>query len=436
MTIRINGCTVIDDQRDLCVNSLALDSDSALQVSLGTTAQRPTGASGSLRFNTDLDRFESFDGAVWREIQWFEACNFQLWAWGSNGCGRLGDGTLTDRCSPVQEFGSATDWAQVSAGSCHTAAVKTSGTLWAWGNNGSGRLGDGTVTQRCSPVQEFGSSSDWTHVSAGQSHTAAVKTSGQLWAWGLNTSGQLGDGTVTSRCSPVQEFCSAGDWAQVSAGVGHTAAVKTSGQLWAWGSNAQGRLGDGTVTSRCSPVQEFCSAGDWAQVSAGNSNTAATKTSGTLWAWGLNTSGQLGDGTVTNRCSPVQEIGSSTDWTQVSTSNAFTAAVKTSGQLWAWGINSQGRLGDGTLTNRCSPVQEISSSADWAQVSAGSDHTAAVKTSGTLWAWGRNGQGRLGDGTLTDRCSPTQEFCSATDWAQVSAGLSHTAAIRGTILPS
>jgi alpha-tubulin suppressor-like RCC1 family protein len=138
---------------------------------------------------------------------------------------------------------------QVSAGGIHTSATKASGTLWTWGFNNSGQLGDGTSTDRCSPVQEVSSATDWAQVSAGFFHTAAVKTAGTLWTWGGNDFGQLGDGTVVARCSPVQEVSSATDWAQVSAGDNHTAATKTSGQLWAWGSNGRVNLGDGTCHS-------------------------------------------------------------------------------------------------------------------------------------------------------------------------------------------
>jgi alpha-tubulin suppressor-like RCC1 family protein len=431
MPISVQNCVVVNDGRCATVQDIVVTGSGAVSLPAGATAVRPTPAAGQLRFNSDSSRFEGFDGDNWREVGWFPRAENQLWAWGFNTCGRLGDGTDTSRCSPVQEFCSATDWAQVSASNYQTAVVKTGGTLWAWGGNFCGLLGDGTITDRCSPVQEFGSSTDWSQVSAGAAQTAAIKTSGTLWAWGRNVCGQLGDGTLTTRCSPVQEFCSASDWAQVSAnGCAHIAAVKTSGTLWAWGVNPSGQLGDGTTTTRCSPVQEFGSAGDWTQVSAGNAHTTAVKSGGTLWAWGLNTCGRLGDGTLTTRCSPVQEICSAVDWSQVSAGFAHTAAVKTSGTLWAWGsAGLSGRLGDGTLTTRCSPVQEFCSSSDWASVSVGTFHTAATKTSGTLWAWGFNGSGRLGDGTTTDRCSPVQEFSSSTDWAQVSTGC-HTAALK------
>ena len=405
------------------------------RYSVANLAALPPAAdnTGRFIFVEDIGSYRYSDGTQWTNDYDTTAnvTNGQLWAWGSNGGGRLGDGTATDRCSPVREISSSTDWCDMSAGNDHTAAIKTSGQIWAWGSNGQGRLGDGTTTTRCSPVREISSATDWCGVSAGTVHTAAIKTSGQIWVWGFNGSGRLGDGTVSTRCSPVREISSSTDWCSVSAGRSHTAAIKTSGQIWTWGCNG-GQLGDGTTTNRCSPVREFCSASDWCSVSAGGSHTTAIKTPGQLWSWGCNGCGRLGDGTTTTRCSPVREFCSATDWCCVSAGSYHTAAVKTSGQIWVWGNNVYGRLGDGTATSRCSPVREFSSSTDWCCVSAGSYHTAAVKTSGQIWVWGRNAFGRLGDGTATDRCSPVREICSATDWCDVSAGSYHTAAVKVT----
>ena len=304
---------------------------------------------------------------------------YNMFSWGSNFCGVLGDGTTVSRCSPVREISSSIDWCQVSTGEISSFAIKTSGQLWGWGQNACGEIGDGTTTNRCSPVREISSSIDWCQVSGGVFHTAAVKTSGQIWSWGSGGDGQLGNGTVfTNRCSPVREFCSATDWCQVSVGFLHTAAVKTSGELWTWGQNSCGRLGDGTITSRSSPVRERCSATDWCQVSVGDRHTAAVKTSGQIWSWGFNLCTELGDGTTVDKCSPVREFCSATDWCQVSAGCAHTAAIKTSGQIWAWGCHGNGRLGDGTTLVRCSPVREISSATDWCQVSAACS-TFAIK---------------------------------------------------------
>jgi alpha-tubulin suppressor-like RCC1 family protein len=355
-----------------------------------------------------------------------------IFSWGRNSNSELGNGTTNNSLYPVREFCSAINWCQVSAGNIRTHAINTSGQLWGWGYGGQGRLGDGRGSgSRCSPVLERCSATDWCQVKAGDEHAAAVKTTGQLWAWGTNACGALGDGTTVTRCSPVRERCSDTSWCQVSAGDLHTAAVKTSGQLWTWGYNGAGRLGNGTTVTSCSPIREFCSETDWCQVSAGCLNTAAIKTTGQLWSWGNNGSGALGDGTATARCSPVREFCSATDWRQVDAgyNAASVLAIKTSGELWVWGSNDCGQLGDGTFNNRCSPVREFCSATDWCQVSAGFRRSGAVKTSGQLWSWGDNRYGQLGDGTFTLRTSPVREITSGTDWCQVGAAFRQTAAI-------
>ena len=225
-----------------------------------------------------------------------------LWAWGSNGDGQLGDGTTTDRHVPVR-IGTDSGWASVSAGDSHTMAIKTDGSLWAWGRNSEGQLGDGTTTTERNVPVRIGSDNDWASVSTGGNYTIAIKTDGSLWAWGWNGNGPLGDGTTTNRHAPVR-IGTDSDWASVSAGGDHTIAIKTDDSLWAWGWNGNGHLGDGTTTRRHAPVQ-IATDNDWLSTSAGRSHTMAMKTDGSLWAWGHNARGRLGDGTTTDRHTPV-----------------------------------------------------------------------------------------------------------------------------------
>ena len=159
-------------------------------------------------------------------------------------------------------------------------------------------------------------------------------------------------------------------------------------------------------------------------------HTAAIKTDGTLWSWGLNSSGQLGDNTRTNKSSPVQTIAGGTNWKQVASGGQYhTAAIKTDGTLWLWGNNGNGRLGDNTTTNKSSPVQTIAGGTNWKQVAGGRYHTAAIKTDGTLWLWGFNSSGQLGGNTTIDKSSPVQTIAAGTNWKQVASGAYHTAAI-------
>ena len=319
-----------------------------------------------------------------------------------------------------------THFAQVSLGGSHAVAIQPDGTLWAWGLNSNNQLGDGTSTQRNSPIQ-IGNDNHWAVVSGGGSYSIGIKTDGTLWAWGGNSTGQVGDGTTTGRVAPVQ-IGTDNHWQGVAAGGAHTVAVKTDGTLWAWGLNTNGQLGDGTTTQQNAPEQIGTDT-HWATVVAGGSHTVAIKTDGTLWAWGLNSSGQLGDGTITQRIAPVQ-IGSGTNWQNLSAGSSHTLALQTNGTLWAWGSNGNGRLGDGTTTNRTTPVQ-VGTETQWKSVAGGNSHSLALKADGTLWAWGNNFNSQLGDGTLTQRTIPAQ-IGNQTNWKSLPAGMqgaSHSVAI-------
>ena len=303
-----------------------------------------------------------------------------LWLWGQNLFGALGDSTRTNRSSPVQTITGGTNWKQVAGGVWHTAAIKTDGTLWACGYNSDGQLGDSTTTNKSSPVQTIAGGSNWKQVACGKLHTAAIKTDGTLWTCGYNFYGQLGDSTKSHRSSPVQTIAGGSNWKQVACGYYHTAAIKTDGTLWTCGYNVYGQLGDSTtITGRSSPVQTIAGGTNWKQVACGAYFTSAIKTDGTLWSWGRDTYGVLGDSTTTNKSSPVQTIAGGTNWKQVACGGFFTSAIKTDGTLWLWGYDGYGNIGSGTTS---SPVQTITGGTNWKQVACGSGFTAAIKEMG------------------------------------------------------
>lgn len=327
--------------------------------------------------------------------------NGTLWSWGYNGHGNLGNGTTLDSPVPVQ-IGSDNDWAGVAAGGGqHSLALKRDGSLWAWGSNSYGQLGDGTAIERLVPVR-IGTEGGWSGVAIGLLHTVEVKADGSLWAWGYNGSGQLGDGSVANSYVPVRVGTDT-TWIAAAAGALHAIALKVDGTLWAWGLNGIGQLGDGTSTDRYSPVQIGTEA-DWVSAAAGYGFSVARKVDGSLWGWGDNGFGELGDGTSANYTYSPVRTGTDSDWEAVVAGREHTVALKRNGSIWAWGRNDLGELGDGTGMERHTP-ERIGTDTDWVSVSAGANHTLALKTDGTLWAWGYNGAGQLGDGTTTDRHS-------------------------------
>jgi len=377
---------------------------------------------------TANNTWKGLDGRTYRNDTPYR----ELWAWGNGNSGRLGIGNTTNYSSPVQEYTSNTTWCTaVAASSAHTVAVKCTGELYAWGNNGNGRLGVGNTTNYSSPVQEFCSDTTWCMVSGGCLNSAGLKTDGTAWVWGYNFYGQIGNNSTASSTSPKQEAKLATDWCVISnSGCLHTVAVKTSGQLWGWGYNANKQLGDGTTTSRRTPVQEATSATDWCTVSAGSLHTVAVKTTGTLYGWGLNGGGQAGDGTAVAPSTPVQDISGSTSWCMASAGHLHSVGIKTDGTVWGWGTNDFYNVGDATTVNRSSPVQEITSSTTWCTVNAGRVYSGGIKTDGTLWSWGWGSCGRLGVGTTSNHSSPVQEISSSTQWCEISNGYAHTVALK------
>jgi alpha-tubulin suppressor-like RCC1 family protein len=326
-----------------------------------------------------------------------------VWAWGSNGYGQLGDGGQSDSTAPTQVSG-LTGVAVVAGGTDHSIAVKADGTVWAWGYNGSGQLGDGTTTNRYTPVQVSGIDGV-TAIAAGNSHSLALKSDGTVWAWGYNFYGQLGDGTTTSSSTPVQ-VSGLGSVVGIAAGKYHSLALNSDGTVWAWGWNFWNQLGDGTTTTRYTPVQVSGIDGV-ALIAGGALHSLALKPDGTVWAWGWNNFGELGDGVGTAGSNVAIQVNGISNAAAIAAGAHHSIANKSDGTVWGWGQNASGELGNGTTTNTTTPVQ-ASGINGAISVAAGWDHTIALMSDGTVWAWGYNNHGQVGNGTMSNSSSPVQ----------------------------
>ncbi len=332
--------------------------------------------------------------------------NNTLWAWGGNASGQLGDGSLLNKLQPTR-IGADTDWRYVSAGENHSAAIAVDGSLWTWGGNEFGQLGTGDTESSLLPVR-VGAFSDWTHVSVGLDFTVGIRNSGKIFVWGSNSLGQLARSREATLQSteplPVDEDQS---YAGISAGVGHVLAIQTSGSLYSWGNNGSAQLGLGI-----SPglpiiiVTQVGTATDWARISAANSSSFAINTGGSIFAWGISGAPQLGMGsTVSLALSPTQ-VGTESNWSGVDASSTHVLALKTDGTLWGWGLNGSLQLGLPIFDAAQQPIFEnqirfdptqLGSETNWTGAVAGDSFSAVSDSDGIVFTSGTNDQGQLGN---------------------------------------
>lgn len=319
-----------------------------------------------------------------------------LWSWGSNFRGALGNGltTNTDLPAPIPAAG---PWRTMASGFNHTLALRADGTLWGWGENRYGEATGDAIGPVPTPTA-IAPEARWRWIAAGTWFSLAVRDDGSLWAWGQNTSGQLGLGHRSDTNRPVQ-VGTARDWVRVAAGPSYSIGIRQDGSLWQWGEPYWG--------APTSAPAQFAAGTGWKEVAAGATHAIGVRTNGTLWSWGENLQGKLGLGT--NR-PPVPgrptQVGSDSDWRGVGAAATHSLALKSDGTVWAWGANPSGALALGesilqtnrpTLVKGLGPVREVA---------LGRDHGIALLEDGSLSGWGNNASGEVGDGTRTRRFEP------------------------------
>ena len=351
----------------------------------------------------------------------------QLWVLGGTNVYRYGNDSGTSVSSPIQ-VGSDEDWISLTGMGADGVggAMRSDGTIWFWGRDFYGASGSGAPrSDKSSPVQ-IGSDEDWFQLQQGTDVTYALNNDGELYFTGLNDLGQGGQGNTTN-VSSLTQIGSLTDWkgdvTQTDINDGFNTfrpgsysvhIIKEDGTLWGWGFNNVGQLGDGSTTNRSSPVQ-IGSDTDWKWLSCRTYHVLAERTDGTIWAWGSGGDGQLGNGDVNNISSPVQ-IGSITDYKHWGAGYVNSSFIKSDGTLWMCGKNNVGQLGIGSTGLAVSSPVQVGSDTDWHRVLPGGNNTnGAIRTDGTLWMWGYNNVGQLGTNDTTWRSSPTQ-IGSETDW--------------------
>ena len=342
-----------------------------------------------------------------------------VYGWGSNEFGQVGNG-LAQPVTKAIKITSITGIAsRVAAGDAHSLVLLTDGTVKAWGYNGSGQLGDGTLIQKLIPVSTLdasGSLSAVVAISAGRAHSLALKSDGSLRSWGQNASGQLGINSViaANKATAIPTLDKLPITA-ITSGHDHSLALRHDGVVYAWGVNESGQLGDGKTVSLKVPTQISALANIIA-LAAGTKHSLALRNDGTVWAWGANSSGQIGNGTLTASLVPVQVSGWSGAVIAIAANGEYSLALVddgsgTTGTLWAWGNNAVGQLGDGTTLNRSTPVS-VGTLTGIQAIAAGTSHSVAIGFDGHAWAWGGNWNGQLGTGNITTENLPSPQDVS------------------------
>jgi alpha-tubulin suppressor-like RCC1 family protein len=330
--------------------------------------------------------------------------NGTIWGWGFGDWGQLNNGTGIDEYSPVL-ISNTTDWQFVKNYYYNTFAIKNNGTLWACGYNLYGELGIGSSSNSPNLLTQVGTTSNWKVVVSSRSQTIAMKTDNTLWGWGQNDFYQVGNGSCCGNVLSPVLVSSSTDWRTIAvSSIRSSFALKTNGTLWGWGHNINNLLGESTISVRQTPAQLNADT-DWSAISVGD-HILALKNNNTLWAWGSSENGEAGHNPANSYDPSLPNQIPGTNWNKIATGFRFSLAIKTDGTLWAWGKNDAGQLADGTTTDRYIPVQ-VGSDTNWNTVSAGRNHVVATKSDGSLWTWGDNEVGQLGNGTTVANTTPT-----------------------------
>lgn len=356
--------------------------------------------------------------------------NGKIWVWGRNAYGELGDGTAVSKISPVAIAGSVKTFCQISAGDYYCLALDKYGRAWSWGYNLRGQLGNNSTTSQLTPVSVCGTLKTFCKITTGSESSYAIDKYGKIWAWGGNLYGQLGDGSIISRSTPVAVCGTAKTFCDIITGYYHCLATDKNGRAWAWGWNTYGQFGNGT-NSRLPNLLDAAYA-TFCKIYAGQTHSLAIDKNGMVWSWGTSSGGAngvFGDGSlVLSRRSPVSVIGNLKTFCQISAGNAFSTALDVNGKIWTWGLGIGGRLGNGDLSLRCTPTAIGGNNKTFCEINSGLSTTLAIDKYGRAWGWGYNTSGRIGDGSLTSKLTPVRVYGDRT-FCKISTGSTHSAGI-------
>jgi alpha-tubulin suppressor-like RCC1 family protein len=349
--------------------------------------------------------------------------NGRAWGWGSGANGRIGDNSFTSRLTPVSVLGSVKTFCAIDAGAGFSVAIDKNGRVWAWGDNSNGQLGNNSrAICKITPVSIAGVVKTFCEISGGVTHTIAIDKNGRAWGWGQGASGQLGNNGGSQQNTPISVLGAVKTFCRISAGNSYSVAINKNGRAWAWGVNGFGQLGDNSSTGKFTPVSVLGAVKTFCAISAGDAHTLAIDKNGRAWGWGRNTAGRIGDNSIVNRLTPVSVQGNVKTFCKISAGGSFSFAIDKNGRAWAWAINNQGQLGDGTLISRLTPVSIAGAVKTFCEISAGGSHGAAIDKNGRVWGWGLAGSGQLALGGIVCVFTPVSITGATKTFCGISAG--------------
>lgn len=355
--------------------------------------------------------------------------NGRAWAWGDGSNGRLGNNAITSQRTPGSVLGAVKTFCKVAVGNAWSAAIDKNGRVWCWGNGGDGRLGTGSTASALTPVSIIGAVKTFCHIGAGNATTAAIDKNGLIWSWGFNNSGQLGNGANTAQCTPVSLAGTRKTFCKISLSNGQTLALDKYGRAWGWGFNANGLLGDNSVTARNTPVSVAGAVKTFCEIAAGSQHALAIDKNGNTWAWGPNESGQLGANIPRSVRTPKSIMVATRTFCEIATGGISSYSIDKNGRAWSWGNNGNGRLGDNSTTARYTPISVLGAVKTFCKIAAGNNYAHAIDKNGRVWGWGFNANGQLGDNSITSRLTPVSVAGAAKTFCIIASGFYHTMVI-------
>jgi alpha-tubulin suppressor-like RCC1 family protein len=348
-----------------------------------------------------------------------------VWSWGNNSRGQIGDFTLTNRYTPVAVCGNHT-FCKIDGGNTHSGGIDNNGKLWTWGNNNNGQLGINIANvHKSTPIAVLGVNKTFCEIVSGQISVYATDKYGKMWAWGSNANGRLGVYSTANKSTPVA-VCGNHTFCKISSGQGHTLGLDSHGKLWGWGYNIYGQVGDFTVTNRCTPIA-VCGNHTFCHIDGGNQYTIGIDFRGTAWSWGVNTSGQLGDGSFISKTTPVS-IRDNITFCEISCGTSHTIGLDKNNKIWGWGTSIYAGL---TVPNL------VYGDHTFCKIHAGYSHVLAIDSNNKSWSWGTNAYGHLGDNSVVSKATPVEilgtnkTFCDVKGTVWHSLGLDNNGKVWG-----